>query len=110
MRYFVDTHDRAAGTFPSGIDAEQFRSFFATFAQACQAEGVVIVRLHVNLEAGRAYCLTMAPDAEAVRRAHERVGLPFDEITEVMTATPADLFLPAPAPAPAPGPAAVSGA
>jgi hypothetical protein len=34
----------------------------------------------------------MAPSADAVRRAHERVGLPFDEITEVVTSTPSDLF------------------
>jgi len=44
------------------------------------------------MQAGRAFCFTMAPDAEAVRRAHERVGLPFDEIIEVMTATPGDTF------------------
>ena len=34
----------------------------------------------------------MAPDADAVRRAHERVGLAFDSITEVVTSTPGDLF------------------
>jgi hypothetical protein len=97
MRYFIDTHDAATGTFPGGIGSEQFREFFATFDQACRAEGVTILRLHVGLEAGRAYCFTMAPDADAVRRAHERVGLPFDEITEVTTASPDDLFLATPA-------------
>jgi hypothetical protein len=34
----------------------------------------------------------MAPDADAVRRAHEKVGLPFDKIAEVTTATPGDTF------------------
>lgn len=34
----------------------------------------------------------MAPDA--VRRAHERVGLPYDATTEVTTATPGDMFFP----------------
>jgi Protein of unknown function (DUF4242) len=103
MRYFVDTHDQANGTFPQGLGPEQLREFSAGFAQACQDEGVVILRLHVNLEAGRAFCFTMAEDAGAVRRAHERVGLPFDDITEVSTVTPADLFLAAAA---APTPAA----
>ncbi len=60
--------------------------------EACRAEGVVLLRVHVSLEAGRAYCLTAAPSAEAVRRAHERVGLPFDVVTEVQTVTPGDLF------------------
>jgi len=100
VRFFLDTHDRAAGTFPAGIGAEEFRAFFAAFDEACRAEGVTIVRLHVGLEAGKAYCFTSAPDADAVRRAHERVGLPFDEITEVTTVGPDDLFVnPAAAPA-----------
>jgi len=34
----------------------------------------------------------MAPDAEAIRRAYERAGLPYETITEVATATPGDLF------------------
>lgn len=97
MRYFVDTHDQANGTFPAGLGSEQLREFVGGFAQACQEEGVLILRVHVSLESGRAYCFTAAPDADAVRRAHERVGLPFDDITEVSTITPADLFLAAPA-------------
>jgi hypothetical protein len=46
---------------------------------------VVPLRVHVGYDEGRAFCFTMAPDADAVRRAHERVGLPFDSITEVAT-------------------------
>lgn len=95
MRYFIDTHDQANGTFPADLSAGQLREFFGGFEEACLAEGVIIVRLHVSLDAGRAFCLTMAPDSEAIRRAHERVGLPFDEVTEVNTITPADLYLPA---------------
>jgi hypothetical protein len=53
---------------------------------------VVPVRVHVGYGQGRAFCFTLAPDAEAVRRAHERVGLPFDSITEVATATAGDTF------------------
>lgn len=93
MKFFIDTHDQANGTFPAGITAAALAEFTATFEEACRAEGVVVLRLHVGLEAGRAFCFTMAPDADAVRRAHERVGLPFDGITEVSTVTPADLFL-----------------
>jgi hypothetical protein len=96
MHYYLDTHDRANGTFPANIDAEQLRSFFADYAEACRAENVLLLRLHVSLEEGRAFCFTAAPDAAAVRRAHDRVGLPFDGITEVTTITPADLYLSAP--------------
>ncbi|HJV92925.1 MAG TPA: DUF4242 domain-containing protein [Azonexus sp.] len=92
MRYFLDTHDRQLGTFPEQLTPEQFAAFFTQYEQACQAEGVVALRTHLSYEAGRAFCLNLAPDAEAVKRAHARVGLPFDSIVEVTTATPGDTF------------------
>jgi hypothetical protein len=92
MRFFIDTHDRTRNTFPAGIGVTEFEGFYASYLAACQAEGVVPIRLHVGYEDGRAFCLNMAPDAEAVRRAHERAGLPFDSITEVQMATPGDTF------------------
>jgi hypothetical protein len=92
MKYFVDVHDRANRTFPAQISKDEFAKFAAAFEEACRAEGVVLLRVHTSLEAGRAYCLTAAPSADAVRRAHERVGLPFDTITEVSTVTPGDLY------------------
>lgn len=93
MRFFVDTHDVNRGTFPGQISADALQNFYAQYEAACRAEGAVSLRLHVGLPEGRAFCFTMAPDAEAVRRAHERVGLAFDSITEVRTLTPADLGL-----------------
>lgn len=92
MRMFIDTHERSRGTFPEHISVEEFEAFLAKYGQACDAEGVVMLRIHVGMEDGRAFCLNMAPDADAVRRVHERIGLPFDSITEVKTATPGDLF------------------
>ncbi|MEZ5983998.1 MAG: DUF4242 domain-containing protein [Parvularculaceae bacterium] len=92
MRYFIDTHDSAKGTFPAGISKEDFTGFYEKYQAACAAEDVVSLRIHVGLGEGRAFCVTMAPDAEAVRRAHERVGLPFDSITEISTASPDALF------------------
>ncbi|MDK9696415.1 MAG: DUF4242 domain-containing protein [Siculibacillus sp.] len=92
MKFFIDTHDTRRGTFPAGISADAFAGFHAVYEEACRAEGVVSLRIHVGFAEGRAFCFTMTPDAEAVRRVHERVGLPFDEITEVVTSTPGDLF------------------
>ena len=93
LRLFMDTHDREQGTFPAEIDTDGFQQFFAAYQAACEAEGVIPVRAHVGFGAGRAFCYNLAPDADAVRRAHERVGLPFDSITEVTTMTPADMLL-----------------
>ncbi|KAF1709248.1 hypothetical protein CSC70_10510 [Pseudoxanthomonas kalamensis DSM 18571] len=92
MYLFLDTHDKASQTFPEGISTADFEAFFAQYEAACTQEGVIPIRIHVGLEAGRAFCLNLAPDAEAVRKAHERVGLPFDSITEVKTASPGDIF------------------
>lgn len=92
MRFFVDTHDKKDGTFPEALSDEQFSQFFALYQEACQAEGVIALQVNVGLEEGRAFCMTMAPNVEAVYRAHERVGLPYATITEVKTATPGDLF------------------
>jgi hypothetical protein len=92
MRFFIDTHDRTKNTFPAQLGADDFEAFFAKYEEACAAEGVIPLRAHVGLADGRAFCFNMASDADAVRRAHERAGLPFDSITEVTTATPGDMF------------------
>jgi len=92
MKFYLDTHDHRSKTFPAGISKPDFADFFARYEDACRAEGVVVLRAHVGFEEGRAFCFNMAPSAEHVRRAHERAGLPFESITEVVTATPGDLF------------------
>lgn len=92
MKFFLDTHDQRSQTFPAGIGKEAFAEFFQRYEAICREEGVVVLRVHVGLGEGRAYCFNMAPSADHVRRAHERAGLPFETITEVTTATPGDLF------------------
>ena len=92
LRYFIDTHDKANGSSPEALTPEQFEGFYARYQDACRAEGVVPVRTDISYADGRAFCLNLAEDAEAVRRAHARVGLPFATITEVTSATPGDTF------------------
>jgi hypothetical protein len=92
LRFFLDTHDRRHQTFPERLSPEDFEGFYAKYEEACFAEGVIPVRTHIGYAQGRAFCLNMAPDADAVKRAHARVGLPFDEIVEVSMATPGDTF------------------
>lgn len=92
LKFFIDTHDRQNGTFPEKLTADQFGEFYEKYQQACDQEGVIQLRAHVGLEDGRAYCFNLAPSADAVRRAHAAVGLPFDSITEVDVVTPGDMF------------------
>jgi hypothetical protein len=91
MKFFIDTHDQRSSTFPAGISKAQFAEFFSQYEKASREEGVVVLRAHVGLADGRAYCFNMAPSAEHVRLAHEHAGLSFETITEVATATPGDL-------------------
>jgi hypothetical protein len=91
MKFYLDTHDRRSETFPAEISKEQFQDFFSQYEKASREDGVVVLRAHVGLADGRAYCFNMAPSAEHVRLAHEHAGLPFESITEVATATPGDL-------------------
>jgi hypothetical protein len=92
LKFFIDTHDLANGTFPADMTKEGFADFYPKYEQACRELGAISLRVHLGLADGRAFCFTMAEDAETVRRAHEKVGLPFDSITEVVTATPGDMF------------------
>jgi hypothetical protein len=92
MKYFIDTHDKAKGSFPSGqlTEAEFFAQFDA-LEEAAPKFGVGAHAAHVNLKEGKAFCFMSGPDEEAVRRAHEAVHLPYDSITEVKRVTGADL-------------------
>ncbi len=83
MKYFIDTHDKQNQTFPDGITEDQLADFYKGYEKACQEEGVISLKIHAGLGEGRAFCLNMAPSAEAVKKVHEKVGLPFDTITEV---------------------------
>ncbi len=92
MKYFLDTHDVAKGTFPEGVNTpEEFVEAFNRFDKASEEEGVTALRVHVSLEEGKAFCFTKGADAEAVRRAHEKAEFPFDSITEIKTITGSDL-------------------
>jgi hypothetical protein len=92
MKLFLDTHNVEKQTFPEDISLEQFSDFYEGYKAACEQEGVVPLKIFTGVEAGRAFCLTLAESPEAVKLAHDRVGLPFDSITEVKSVTPGDLF------------------
>jgi hypothetical protein len=92
MKLFIDTHDKHTGSFPEHISRDDFAAVFNQIESAAQEEGVVVMKALVNAGEGRMFCLNLAPDAEAVRRAHQKAGLKFDSITEVTTASPGDLY------------------
>ena len=92
MKYFIDTHDRTKGSWPAeGVSEAEFLEMYSQFEAACESVGGTDLGAHVNVTEGKAYCFTKGPDAEAIRRAHEKLHFPFDSITEVRRVTGVDL-------------------
>jgi len=92
MKYFMDTHDKAKGSFPrKELTDEEFFAQFDALDRAGHALDVFGHAAHVNLEEGKAFCFMSGPDAEAIRKAHAAIDLPFDSITEVRRVTGADM-------------------
>lgn len=92
MKYFIDTHDLTKGSWPAqGVSEAQFLEIYSQFETACEEQGGTDLGAHVNVAEGKAYCFTKGPDAEAIRRAHEKLHFPFDSITEVRRVTGVDL-------------------
>src|SRR5262245_43927408 len=92
MKYFIDTHDKTKGSFPTGeLSAEEFLAQFDELEAVAPQHGVFAHAAHVSLKDGKAFCFMCGPDEESIRRAHEAVNFPYDSITEVKRVTGADM-------------------
>ena len=92
MKYFIDTHDKTKGSFPTQVLSEE--QFFEQFDALDKAAGQFHAfghAAHVNLEEGKAFCFMSGPDEESILKAHQSINLPFDSITEVRRVTGADM-------------------
>lgn len=97
MKYFIDTHDKAKGSFPSGeLSEEEFFAQFDALEAVASKFGASARAAHVNLKQGKAFCFMSGPDEESIRKAHEAVHLPYDSITEVKRVTGADMRIKSP--------------
>jgi hypothetical protein len=95
MKSFIDTHDKAKGSFPAQVlTEEQFFAQFDSLEKAGEECRVIGHAAHVNLEEGKAFCFMSGPDEEPIRKTHEAINLPYDSITEVKRATGADMRVP----------------
>ena len=92
MKMFVDIHDVKNGTLPEGLSEEAFAGVMQTYHAECEKVGIVLLKVDIGLAEGRAFCFTLAERAEQVRKVHDAIGLTYDSITEVKTASPGNLF------------------
>jgi hypothetical protein len=78
MAKFMDVHHGM-----TGITDEQFTQAHAADLAIQSEEGVTFEHAWADPDEGVVYCLSEAPDADAVQRIHQRAGHPADEIHRV---------------------------
>ncbi|HZA21450.1 MAG TPA: DUF4242 domain-containing protein [Dehalococcoidia bacterium] len=78
MPKFMDYHEKPPPMPPEVMHQMQAR----IKAGQSDENGVTPLNVFVSGE-GEAYCLSEAPNAEAVRKAHEAAGVPVEKIVEV---------------------------
>ena len=78
MPEFMDVH-----TSMVGVTEEALAEAHQADLDIQGEEGVDFKRAWADPKTGHVFCLSEAPNAEAVKRIHERTGHPADEIHEI---------------------------
>jgi anaerobic glycerol-3-phosphate dehydrogenase len=78
MPDFMDVHTGMAGLTPAALAAAH-----AADVAIQDEEQVTFLRAWADPESGTVFCLSQAPDAEAVQRIHQRAGHPADHVYDV---------------------------
>ncbi len=78
MAQFMDVHTNMVG-----VTAEQLAAAHQADLDIQGDEGVDFKRAWADPNTGHVFCLSEAPDADAVQRIHERAGHRADEVHEI---------------------------
>jgi hypothetical protein len=78
MAKFMDVHHGM-----TGMTGDQLREAHEADLAIQDEEGVVFEHNWADPESGTVYCLSEAPDADAVQRTHDRAGHRADEVHSV---------------------------
>ncbi len=78
MPEFMDVHEGM-----HGITSEQLAEAHQADLDIQGEEGVNFKHAWADPASGRVFCLSEAPNAEAVKKIHERAGHPTDQVFEV---------------------------
>ena len=78
MPEFMDVHDGM-----HDITDEQLAEAHKADLDIQDQEGVNFKHAWADPKAGKVFCLSEAPNAEAVKKIHERAGHPTDQVFEV---------------------------
>lgn len=80
MAVFIGLHN-----FEAGIGDETILGKWAKYKESCAKLNLKPVKLYLNGDVGRVFCVTEAASSDDVRKAHTDVGLTVDEVIEVRT-------------------------
>jgi hypothetical protein len=75
MASFMDVHTGFVG-----VTKEQLAAAHQKDLDIEKAEGVHFERAWLDPVSGKAFCLSTAPNAEAIKRVHAKAGHPTDEV------------------------------
>ncbi len=78
MGEFMDIHRSM-----KGVTQDQLAEAHQADLDIQDTEGVNFKKAWADPDSGMVFCLSEAPNADAVRRIHERAGHPADEVYEV---------------------------
>ncbi len=66
-----------------GITEEEIKKGWNGYKEAARKLGLRPLRAHYNAEQGVAFCETESPSAEDVKKAHESVQIPLEDLVEI---------------------------
>ena len=78
MAKFMDVHNGFVG-----VTKEQLEKAHQADLDIEKSEGVHFEQAWLDPTSGKVFCLSSGPNAEAVKRIHERAGHPTDEVYEL---------------------------
>lgn len=78
MAHFMDVHEGM-----EGVSQAQLKEAHDADLKFQSAEGVSFQHAWADPSTGKVFCLSEAPNADAVRRVHEQAGHPTSEVYEV---------------------------
>lgn len=67
----------------SGVTKDTIQHGYQTYKQSAQGMGLKTLGAVYSMEKGFAYCQTEANSKEEVRKAHENVQIPLEDVIEV---------------------------
>ena len=76
--HFIDVHNGM-----KGITQQQLMEAHRRDLQSEGSEGVHFIKAWADPESGKVFCLSEAPDKDAIQRVHSKAGHPADEIYSV---------------------------